>query len=82
MATEQITLRAFIHSNELSPEDGGRGIEWFRPDEMMFERTQRKDENTELHLFSDGATWCAILDTATTSILMGEDDLATYFEEA
>lgn len=72
------TLREFVRTHELNPEDGGRGLDWFCPDTMIFKACRREGPNTELHIFSDGATQCGILDTAETSVLLSEDELGEY----
>jgi len=72
------TLKEFIAENELNPEDGGMGLIWWRPDEMIFVETKKIDHATYLHVFSDGATRCGILDTEARSDLMSEDDLNEY----
>lgn len=77
---ENLTLTQFIAKNELNPEDGGLGLSWFRPDEMVFVESKKIDSNTELHIFSDGATKCGLLDTSTRSDLLSEDDLSKYEE--
>ena len=68
------TLREFITEHELNPEDNGNGIDWYSPDEMIYQESRKIDGHTKLHIFSDGSL-CGILDTDTTSILLSEDDL-------
>ena len=80
MKIEQ-TLRDFILKNDLDPEDGGLGLDWFRPDSAMFLETEKWDDD-EVHIFEDRETGvrCAILDTNTTSELWGEDRLNEWEE--
>ncbi|MBN2591623.1 MAG: hypothetical protein JXA96_17285 [Sedimentisphaerales bacterium] len=79
----KLTLNQFILEHQLNPEGGGKGIEWFRPQEMFFVETKKIDKTTELHIFASKAdtTRCGIIDTATTSILLGEDDLDEELKE-
>jgi len=69
------TLRQFIADNDLNPEDGGLGLAWWRPDDMVYAYSRNIDIATDLHLFTDGTTVCGLLDTATTSVLTSDDDL-------
>ena len=73
MAT--LNLKQFIVKHSLDPEDGGLGLAWFHPEKMLFVSRKKIDNDTELNIFSDGATKCGLLDTATTSILLSEDDV-------
>jgi len=70
------TLRQFIAENELNPEDGGRGLEWFLPDDMRLIESRENADGTQLHIFSDGCDRCGLVDTDTMSILLSGDELA------
>jgi hypothetical protein len=74
------TLREYIAEHGLSPEDGGRGIEFFRPDEVALTKTMA-DGDAELHIFEAEGVRCGLLDTDTHSVLMDEDELADYLAE-
>jgi len=58
------TLREFLLEHDLSPEDGGLGLEWFRPDEMLLIEERCIPENgpvgdsrmAPFYLFSDDPT--------------------------
>ena len=70
------TLREYISKHELSPEDNGLGLEWYRPDEMIFVR-----KTGNIALFSDGCTRCVIEETGIYSKFLSEDDEDEILEE-
>ena len=77
------SLRQFIQAHNLTPDDGGLGLDWFRPDEMFLVEIQKWGSD-KLYIFTDptgnlgGANQCAILSTGTRSELFNEDELADF----
>lgn len=76
---EQKTLRQVIAELELSPEDGGHGLEYYTPDDMFLQGCI--DGDFLVFESADGMAMCGLLNCDHGSVLLGQDDINSMIDE-